>query len=117
MFKNKKLEWKKLCRERYYALSPFNNFVFYIEKYPVGWSNQIIFKKHLKKLIKDFGMLDSLNVEDLTTNDSRHSMIDCTSHTLRGSKAEFQKYVDCHSTYPKHSWDFYKLKDYAKDNQ
>ena len=115
MFKNKKLEWKKLGRERYYALSTVNNFVFLSFKGTVGWSNQIIFKKHLKNLIKERGAINGLWAEDLMEVNSGHTLIDCVSHTLGCSKAEFQRYVDKYSTLPKHSFDFYTLKEYAKN--
>jgi len=117
--KTNKLKWKKLSRERYYAVSPVNNFVFLAIKYPVGWSNQIIFKKHLDKAIKGYGCIDTLNVEDLTINNygcNQHTLIDCLGHTLGCSKAEFQRYVDNYSTHKKHSFDFYKLKEYINDN-
>ena len=115
-----KLKWKKLSRERYYAVSPVNNFVFLAFKYPVGWSNQIIFKKHLDKAIKGYGCIDTLNVEDLTINNygcNQHTLIDSLGHTLGCSKAEFQRYVDNYSTHKKHSFDFFKLKEYINNNK
>ena len=114
--KTNKLKWKKLSRERYYAVSPVNNFVFLAFKYPVGWSNQIIFKKHLDKAIKGYGCIDTLNVEDLQETEFGHTLIDCLGHTLGCSKAEFQRYVDNYSTHKKHSFDFFKLKEYINNN-
>tara|TARA_B110000285_G_scaffold223427_1_gene278918 strand:+ start:69 stop:431 length:363 start_codon:yes stop_codon:yes gene_type:complete len=114
--KTNKLKWKKLSRERYYAVSPVNNFVFLSVKYPVGWSNQIIFKKHLDKAIKEYGCIDTLDVEDLQETEFGHTLIDCLGHTLGCSKAEFQRYVDNYSTHKKHSFDFFKLKEYINNN-
>lgn len=111
-----KLIWHKTskkfagCYAGYYALSPVNNFVFVAKDQGGQWSNHIIYKKHLH-LLND---IDFLNVEDLTFNNNRNqSLIDCACHTLRGSKQEFQRYVDNYKNHKKHSFTFYTLKDYV----
>ncbi len=113
----KKLIWKKTskkfngCFASYYALSPLNNFVFIAKDQGGQWSNHIIYKKHLH-LVDD---IDCLNVEDLTFNNNRNqSLIDCACHTLKGSKQEFQKYIDNLTNHKKHSFGFYTLKDYVQ---
>ena len=106
----KKLIWKKTRKAfkggyaSWYALSPVNDFVFIAKDQGGQWSNHIIYKKHLH-LIND---IDWLNVDDLSV-----ALIDCACHTLKGSKQEFQKYVDNFTNHKKHSFSFYTLKDYV----
>jgi len=110
---DKKLIWKKTRKAfkgsyaSWYALSPVNDFVFIAKDNGGQWSNHIIYKKHLH-LIED---IDWLNVEDLNFNGQQ--LLDCACHTLRGSKQEFQRYVDNNINHKKHSFSFYTLKDYV----
>ena len=111
-----KLKWKKTSKffrggyASYYAISPINDFVFITHDQGGQWSNHIIFKKHLN-LINSISC-DWLNVDDLKIKDTQQTIIDCACHTLKGSKHEFQKYVDNFSKIKKHGFDFYILKDY-----
>mgnify|MGYP003135221324 FL=1 len=110
---NKKLIWKKtrkIFRGSYaswYAISPVNDFVFIAKDQDGQWSNHIIYKKHLH-LIND---IDWLDVDDLSYDGM--ALIDCACHTLKCSKAEFQRYVDNLTIHKKHSFGFYTLKDYV----
>lgn len=107
-----KLKWHRTRDSyTYYAKSPVNDFVFIAYDQRNQWSNHIIFKKHLH-LIEN--ITDYLNVDDLTLNDNRQqNIIDCACLRLKGSKHEFQNYVDNFSNLEKHSFNFYKLKDYV----
>ena len=109
-----KLIWKKTskkfngCYASWYAISPLNNFVFIAKDQGGQWSNHIIYKKHLH-LIND---IDWLNVDDLS-----HNLIDCACHTLKGSKAEFQKFVNNFNKNNEYTFNFYILKDYIQSTK
>ena len=113
-----KLVWKKsrkVFRGSYaswYALSPVNNFVFIAKDEGGQWSNHIIYKKHLH-LINDIS--NPLPVEDLNCNGQQ--LLDCACNTLKGSKAEFQRYVDNKTNHKKHSFGFWNLRNYLKINR
>ena len=98
----------------YYALSPVNDFVFIAHDCRKLWTNHIIYKKHLH-LIQD--LTNYLDVSDLTYNENRQPIIDCACHTLRGSKLEFQTYVNNYHKLEKHSFKFYTLKDYVEETK
>ena len=110
---DKKLIWKKTRKAfrgsyaSWYALSPVNDFVFIAKDQGGQWTNHIIYKKHLD-LIND---IDWLNVDDLSYDGM--ALIDSACHTLKCSKAEFQRYVDNLTNHKKHSFEFYILKDYV----
>jgi hypothetical protein len=110
---DKKLIWKKTRKAfrgsyaSWYALSPVNDFVFIAKDQGGQWSNHIIYKKHLH-LIND---IDWLLVDDLSYDGM--ALIDSACHTLKCSKAEFQRYVDNLTNHKKHSFEFYILKDYV----
>ena len=114
---NKQLKWHRTkdC-SLYWAFSPVNNFVFVAYNQGTQWSHHIIFQKHLQIVLSGFRKF--LNVEDLTFTNSTNrvnNMIDCASLRLKGSKIIFQDYVDNFDNLEKHSFDFYKLKDYAEE--
>ena len=112
-----KLVWKKSRKvfkgsyATWYALSPVNDFVFIAKDQGGQWSNHIIYKKHLHLLDN----IDWFNVEDLKYNGQQ--ILDCASHTLKGSKAEFQRYIDDKTNHKKHSFGFWNLKEYLKINR
>lgn len=109
-----KLIWKKSRKTfrgsyaTYYSLSPVNDFIFIAQDQGGQWSNHIIYKKHLH-LINN---IDWLNVEDLS-----ELLIDCACHTLKGSKQEFQRYVNNFNNHKKHTFNFYILKDYVQSTK
>ena len=112
-----KLIWKKTRKAfkggyaSWYALSPVNDFVFIAKDQGGQWSNHIIYKKHLH-LIDN---IDWLNVQDLEYNGQQ--ILDCACDTLKGSKAEFQRYVDNKTYHKKNSFGFWNLKEFLKTNK
>ena len=117
--KNNKLKWKKVFKNFkytygcWYAISPINDFVFIAKDQAGQWSNHIIYKKHLSSI----GDVEWLNVDDLHELETQHNLMDCASHTLGCSKNIFQKYVDNHSKFKKHGFDFSILKSYVQSNR
>ncbi len=112
-----KLIWKKTRKNfrgsyaSWYAISPLNNFIFIASDQGGQWSNHIIYKKHLH-LIND---IDWLNVEDLNCNGEK--FLDCACHTLRGSKKEFQRFVNNFNKNNEYTFNFYILKDYVQSTK
>ena len=109
-----KLIWKKTRKAfrgsyaSWYSISPLNNFVFIAKDQGGQWSNHIIYKKHLH-LINN---IDWLNVDDLSNN-----LIDCACHTLKGSKNEFQKFINNFNKNNEYTFNFYILKDYIQSTK